>query len=127
MHPGGGRRGHRGEIGPGDLQGGRADVGGPHLRGRQLRRQGQGQGAAARPEVGDGERGVAGAAGLGDGDLGRHLGLGAGDQHPPVDEQVEPPERPPAEHVLERLADQAAFHQGPEPGGALNVRQVYRR
>ncbi len=43
-----------------------------------------------------------------DREAGHHLGLGPGDQHPSVDEEVEGAEPPAAEHVLQRLAGRAA-------------------
>ncbi len=51
-----------------------------------------------------------------DGDAGDHLGLRAGDEHAPIDEQVEVTEPPPAEHIGERLAGSVAFEHGVEVG-----------
>ena len=48
-------------------------------------------------------------------DLHHLLGLGPGDQHPPVDRQFERPERPAAEHVLQGLAGRPAVGQGRGP------------
>ena len=54
------------------------------------------------------------------------LGLRAGDQHPPVDEQVERAERPVAEDVLQRLPRQPAGDHGVEPGHPRSVASVPR-
>ena len=44
------------------------------------------------------------------GQLDQLLGLGPGDQHPAIDHQIEVPERPVPEHVLQWLAGAAAGH-----------------
>ena len=56
-------------------------------------------------------------------DLHDLLGLGPRDQHPPVDEQVEPAERPRAEHVLQRLARD----RGARPSRRSRARAARRR
>ena len=53
---------------------------------------------------------------LGQGEADHLLGLGPGDQDPPVDHEVEGAEGPPAEDVLQRLARPAPGHQ-PVQGG----------
>ena len=53
-------------------------------------------------------REVAERAGLVDGDTGDEFGLGTRDQDPPVDGHLDVPERPLAEHVLERFAGRRA-------------------
>ena len=54
------------------------------------------------------------------------LGLGPRDQHPPIDHQVEVAERPPPEHVLQRLAG-AARARPSRRGGAPSARSPARR
>ena len=48
--------------------------------------------------------------------IGHHLGLGAGHEHTPVDEEVELEELPTAEHVLQRLAPGAPLEHPFELG-----------
>jgi hypothetical protein len=55
-----------------------------------------------------------------EGQSGHHLGLGSGDQHPPVDEQVEGAEAPAADDVLQRFTGDAPLeHQVEEVHAAL--------
>ena len=101
----------------------------PTPRPRAARRPGPGPGrrcpSRGRPPT---HRPPAGsrAASLVDGHLGHDLGLGPGDQHPAVDQQVQPPEGPAAEHVLQRLPGQAALHHRREPGRARPAVAVLR-
>ena len=59
-------------------------------------------------------------------DLHDLLGLRARDQHAPVDHEVEAAERPRAEHVLQRLAADAALDHRPQPR-ATRARAAARR
>lgn len=54
----------------------------------------------------------------GDGRLGHDLRFGTGDQDPRVDLEVEAPERPVAEYVLEGLTGEPALDQDAQPGPA---------
>ena len=56
------------------------------------------------------------AAQLGEGHVDDRLRLGAGDQDPPVDEEVEAAETPASEHVLQRFAAGAAVDHRPGVG-----------
>ena len=60
-------------------------------------------------------------------DLHDLLGLRARDEHAPVDHEVEPAERPRAEHVLQRLAGDAALDQRPQPRERASRRRLRRR
>ena len=73
-------------------------------------------GTRARAQVGDGRAARSVARAMDQGHLDQLLGLRPRDQHPPVDEQVERPERPVAQHVLEGLALEAARDHGVQAG-----------
>ena len=98
-----------GQVGPGHVQRVGRHVGGPHL-GSPARSAASASAMAPDPgpEVDDAGCGPPSRAALVEGEPGHHLGLGPGDQHPAVDAQVERPERPATEHVLQRLARRAA-------------------
>ena len=69
------------------------------------------------------------AAQLGQGDLDDLLGLRPRDEHPPVDHEVQVPEPPAPEHVLQRLPGRPPVHQLREVGrgpGAGRLGQAER-
>ena len=93
-----------GEVGPRHVERIGIVVDEPHRHSghRELIGEGEPDRARAGPQVGDRDRQRSGPRQL-DGDPGDDLGLGPGDQHAPVDGEVEVAERPPAEDVGERF------------------------
>ena len=114
-----------GEVGVGDVEGVVAGVGEPHRDAvdRQLVGEGQTDRPRTGPEVGDHGRAGQGASEV-DGDAGDHLGLRPRDQHPSVDGEVDVAERPPSEHIGQRLTGEITGDHRVEVGDHAGGRRL---